>query len=773
MGYGWTRWRVIGGILLAVGCAAVARPGVIPDDARYLEFPDAGLRVALWTAETAADGEQSCYAILGDSAAGGEVLRVARPSHLVRLRGGAFDPLHSIPEVTPALAAGPDTRLCIVQFVTQPLVPYRTALTRAGGTIRHFLPDSAYIVQMDADARERVAALPFVRWVGPYHPAHRLPAGLASAVCARDENLPAAPYNLLLLDRSAAAKRRVAERVEQLGGVVQQRAPRSIRMVATLTGPQLRAVVRLDEIGFVDPWGPLEPDMNLVREITGANYIESVAGYTGVGVRGEVFDAGVLDTHCDFQSNPIVFHTPNCTWSINHGTAVMGIAFGDGTCNPNARGMLPDGQPIYACWSEVADRATHTLELVDPAGPYRAVFQTASVGSPRTQYYTTVSAEIDDILFASDLLVTQSLGNSGYADGRPEAWAKNVVSVGGTIHQNTLSLDDDCWCGAASIGPAADGRIKPDFTHFYDDILAPAGACDTCYGQFGGSSAATPIVGGCFGLMFQMWSDGLFGNPVDPQGDVFDNRPHMTTAKALLINTARQYRFTGPAHDLTRVHQGWGLPDLQRLYDGRDGLYIIDETDVLAPLAVAEHTVVAAPGTPALQATLCYADPAGLPSAHFARVNDLTLQVTSPGGVAYYGNVGLRDGNWSVSGGTPDVRDTVECVFIADPAPGVWRIAVRADEINVDAHLETPALDADYALVVSGVSAPAVPGDCDGNGLLDAGDIAMVMDCIGGPGVVVDDACTCAAIDADDDADLIDISALQVVFSAAGGVTAP
>jgi hypothetical protein len=510
----------------------------------------------------------------------------------------------------------------------------------------------------------------------------------------------------------------------------------------------------------------MEPDMNIVREITGANYLEQELGYTGQGVRGEVFDTGVLATHCDFQSNPIAFHTPNGT-SLFHGTATMGIAFGDGTCNPAARGMLPDGSPIFAAFSAVSNRYQHTTELVDPLGPYRAVFQTSSVGSPRTTSYTTVSAEMDLILFDHDLIISQSLSNSGWAEGRPEAWAKNIVSIGGVNHYDTLTTVDDCWCGSASTGPASDGRIKPDLVHFYDNVLAPSSSCNTCYGLFGGTSAATPIVAGCFGLYFQMWGHGVFGNLTDPSGDIFENRSHMTTAKAVLINTARQYPFSGPLHDLSRYNQGWGLPDLRNLYDLRQKLLVVDEDRLLTVFEVAQYQVIVAAGEPALKVTMTYADPPGLPYSAVHRINDLTLKVTSPSGVVYYGNHGLLDGNWSAPGGSPDTIDTVENVFVLSPEAGAWTVEVRADEVNADGHPETPAWDADFALVVSGVTVPPpVPGDCDGNETVDLGDFTTFVGCLAGPGSgPVDATCTCADMDEDDDVDLTDFALFQASFT--------
>ena len=84
------------------------------------------------------------------------------------------------------------------------------------------------------------------------------------------------------------------------------------------------------------------------------------------------------------------------------------------------------------------------------------------------------------------------------------------------------------------------------------------------------------------------------------------------------------------------------------------------------------------------------------------RINDLTLKVTSPSAVVYWGNNGLLEGNWSVAGGAANTIDTVENVFIQNPEAGVWTVEVIASEINEDGHVETPELDADFALVVSG-----------------------------------------------------------------------
>ena len=46
-----------------------------------------------------------------------------------------------------------------------------------------------------------------------------------------------------------------------------------------------------------------------------------------------------------------------------------------------------------------------------------------------------------------------------------------MISGGAINHYDTIDKSDNCWCYGASIGPATDGRIKPTFAFFYDDIF--------------------------------------------------------------------------------------------------------------------------------------------------------------------------------------------------------------------------------------------------------------------------------------------------------------
>jgi hypothetical protein len=638
----------------------------------------------------------------------GSILREARASYELGLRYAHFDPLERVPAVESILSADESTHLFIVQFHTQPLVAFQEEITRLGGQVRHYMAQFAYLVEMDEVVLEQVSALPYVRWIGAYHPAYRLDEATLQNLRNLGVNTPAIRYNIQVLD--VPQKAIIVDRIRALGARIDNYDAGKMLVEATLNGEQLVQVARFDEVNFIDVWSPYEADMDIVREIGGANYLENMTGFTGEDVRGEIFDGGCQFDHQEFQVNPIIGHGPHSIDS--HGTACMGVNFATGVV-PQARGLLPDGQGIFADYSYWGlsgnNRYVCASELVDPGGPYQAVFQTASVSVARTTQYTTVSAEGDWITFDFNLVACQSQSNAGTQMSRPYAWSKNYVSGGALYHYNTIDRSDDMWSYGASIGPASDGRIGVTFTHFYDQVYTTYTTSTTGYGPFSGTSNATPCIAGHFGLFFQMWDAGIFGNDYNPTGSVFENRCWSTTAKAMIIATAYQYPFTGLYHDKTRTHQGWGMPDVQNLYDYRNNFYIRDEVDVLLPLEVHTHEVTVEAGMPELKVVMVYLDPPGNPAVQSQhRINDLTLKVTSPSNTEYWGNNGLYEGIWSVPGGNADIKNTEEAVFIENPEAGLWTIEVQGNEIIQDSHIETAEIDADYALVVKGIPAPVL-----------------------------------------------------------------
>lgn len=651
-----------------------------------------GVVVGFWR-----EGSTTRHAISRD---GTVVDRTTATESIVRLKAGNFDPLESTPRVSENLPTGTGNEIRIVQFKSQPLPGYLDEIRNLGGDVYDTLAPNAVLVRLSSEETTAVAQLGYVRWIGDFESTYRLDPALVAQL---DNNtLKTRRYNIWCFERGPAMQQAVADRVNLLGGSVDQTIPQGFMLSATLSPVQLAQILTMNEVCYVDGWSEPEPDMDLVRANYGANFIETTLGFNGQGVRAEVMDGGLRTTHQAWTNPPLVHAPSNVVDS--HGTSTFGINFGNGAANAAGKGLLPNAQGVIARYNAMSggNRYTHTAQLL--ASPYFCVYQSNSWGDALTTQYTTISAQMDDILFLNDITILNSQSNAGSQNSRPQAWAKNVTSIGAFRHFNTASTTDDRWQSGASIGPAADGRYKPELCHYYDSVLCPTSSSDTAYTSgFGGTSAATPITAGHFGLFFQMWHKGVFGNPAHLT-TVFDNRPKATLAKAIMINTANQYPLPAP-FDITRFVQGWGAVSLNNLHGIRNNWFWINETDTLTNLQTATHKVLVGSGTPALRFTMIYTDPQGSPGAGVARKNNLSLKVTAPNGTTFWwGNSGMTTSNWTASGGTEDNINTVENVFIQNPTAGVYTVQVIGTDINTDARLETSGtIDADFALVGSGV----------------------------------------------------------------------
>ena len=618
----------------------------------------------------------------------------------LRLRDAAPEPGMAMPEPARGFAGGGDGRLFIVQFKTVSLPEWRQAVEDAGVEILATLPHHGHIIRLDPTLVPALRTFEFVERVETYHPWYRIGPELRGWIDDRGEIADEMRVRVVAFEWGPEAKGRIAEAAQGLGARIAASWPSGHVLELWVTPDQLRQIAGHDDVMSIDRWTPPSSDMDLVREDAGVDFVEANLGYCGQGVRGEVMDSGFQLDHPDFDG--ILEHgTTNVS---SHGTSTYGIVFGngdrDGDGNAKGTGHMPCAeQGIAADYGFLTDRFAHTQELKQP--PYEASFQTNSWGASQTTEYTSDSFEMDDIVWRLDIAILNSQSNTGNQTSRPQAWGKNVISVGGIRHYDTLDTADDAWAGGASIGPAADGRIKPDINYWYDSIYTTTTGSGYTTG-FGGTSAATPESAGVLGVMLQMWSENLW--ETDPEGaSVFERQPHFSTLKALLINHAQQYDFVGNGADLSRFKQGWGRPSAKVAFERAENSLVVDEDVALELNDTATYHVDVLAGESELKVTMVYPDPPGTTSASLHRINDVDLTVTSPSLTVYRGNVGLEDGTESAAGGSADGLNTVENVFVVNPEPGAWTIEVEAVEINQDAYLDTPSTDdVTFALIATG-----------------------------------------------------------------------
>jgi len=626
----------------------------------------------------------------------------------IDLRFAKFDPLTSPVEMPEVLRLQSGQQMRIVQFEGVPTQADRDAIQALGGKVIGYLPVNAYVVRIGQSQLTALQAHETVRWVGGYHPAFRMDPQLIKLEQWANE----APvrYNIVVADKHND-KPSLGNKIKAIGGKIDNEQPGSILFTVTLTGEQLLATAGFDEVLWIDRWSAPEEDMDNARIQGGGNYVESQGGYTGTGVNAHIYE-GIEASHPDFTGGATAVRSS--ATAQTHGHATGGIVFGNGTSNPAVRGMAPDAGKFYTNYSTVSTSRWQVFS--DLVNIHNVSHTTASWGNTRTFFYTSISADADDITFDHDLAWTQSQSNAGNQDSRPQAWAKNIFSIGGVNHGNNSSASDDSWQnGNASIGPASDGRIKPTMCAYYDNIGTSDRSGSAGYSSnnwtssFGGTSGATPIVAGHDVLALEMFTDevspgvGLFGNALRvPGGTTHQNRPHFPTLKGLMVVNAAQYSFNAGSSDNRREHQGWGFPNLQNMYDNRQKTYIVDETAILNQGQTHVHSITVAGGEPYLKVCLNWNEPAGNPSASQQLINNLSLRLTSPGGTVYWGNNGLNSGVWSSAGGSEDTINSIENVFVQNPQAGVWLAEVIGSAIVADNHVETPQVDADYGLVAVG-----------------------------------------------------------------------
>ena len=346
--------------------------------------------------------------------------------------------------------------------------------------------------------------------------------------------------------------------------------------------------------------------------------------------------------------------------------------------------------------------------------------------------------------------------------------AKNVITVGGADNVQPFGGYDECGLGDAdaenanvipyfsSRGPCADGRLKPDLvapcTHVSGGVVQAAdpgalGTADACYNadsicagiyndnfyppnqQFytasdGTSQSAPAIAGGC-ALARQYFVNHFYLPP----------SPAMT--KAFLMNSARYLTGSGAGDTLWSDAQGMGEMDLGAAFDGTPRLLrdeLVGDTFTASGQSRTFTGFVADTNLP-FRVTVAWTDAPGSTTGA-AYNNDLDLTVTI-GGTNYLGNV--FSGAWSVPGGSADVADNVESVFLPAGVAGACTVTVAATSINsVGVPNGSNGLTQDFALVVDNAvgtgppvialmgAALAAENCLPTNGVIDPGETVTV-----------------------------------------------
>jgi hypothetical protein len=591
--------------------------------------------------------------------------------------------------------------------------------------------------------------------------------------------------NVVPWSKTSAGFQQVCKAVVSLDGqVVQGPSTPSTNVVdAWIDASNLTPLAENPAVSWIQPaLNSTQETMANVRSVTGVEAQHGDLGdgdASGQGVKGMVVAAdGVDENHPELNSSVIEYHDRyrslggDCNVddiddddkvfddTMEHGTMAFGALHTDGSDGfdfdgdpGDIRGMAPDASSVVV-EKERLQRLPQALQESEDHGisfaTYSWIYNEANEYAPLPGY-TVASMESDLVVSEADISVYQSIGNDGPGHAASVGTAKNVITVGGLFHNDNRDTSDDRWLdpnridvdtqdSEASTGPTLDGRVKPDLIGPFNMIWTAESdkyERDSTEKRYGGTSVSTPTIAGAGAILEQLYDEGTW---INGTSEATDGTPMPSLVKALLINSAEtlelpvdpdQHAGEHVDPDNTRHFQGWGQPNVTTLEKNGQDVFTVNETVnmVTGSRYTVDYNVP--DGTDELFVTLAWTDTPTPPTQEFlqdrgapALVNDLDLEVESPGGTTYMGNGGLmtdakndpidNDDTDAVGYTTSDADrvNNVENVFVNVSDTDTWTTTVKATGIDQDARPSTPQIDQPFALVIRPMGQPQ---DSDGS----------------------------------------------------------
>ena len=659
---------------------------------------------------------------LFDDAAKQKVLAsvpAADQRYVVKLKSRFF-----LPEKDKPIRIEAEAKRLFLQFHDHPDEGRRKELASLGVALERYASDYCWYARIPRDSLGAVRRLEYVKGLAEILPADKMPARVyrgSPGVWARNAD-GTATYRVQFVDGTPFEQARDALAAALAGdlgqGVDSSEFSYGNRILAKIRPESVSAVASIDEVEWVCESEPPKIAFNAVAaQRAKVNQVrDGAAPYnlTGNGVIVGEWDEGPVGVHSDFGTRVTVMDSGTVS---THSTHVAGTVMGSGIANTGARGMAcklyaaPGDEDIGALLHSY-DWNNPLTEQTNAASAYPNMrVSTHSWGYVTGWYwdgaawvnagnaadfgdYNADSRDWDQMVRNTGLIVCKAAGNektdgSGATDathdGRKTAptpdwddWydcigtiamAKNIITVGAT-------QDDDTLADFSSIGPADDGRVKPDVVMNGYGVLSTYP--NNTYSSISGTSMATPGVAGACALLVESWRNNNGG--ANPGNDV---------VKAVLAHTAGDLGNAGPDY-----RYGFGIVNADDAVtlvrnDSLDSTNKYIVADSLTNGQTRTYSVIVTAGSP-YWVTLVWMDPQGNPAAANAIINDLDVVLVEPNGTTQHFAWRL-DPTYPQGPATRptaevptlsfNTKDTLEQVTVDSPAAGTWTIQVTGTSI--------------------------------------------------------------------------------------------
>lgn len=598
-----------------------------------------------------------------------------------------------------------------------PITPARRqALREAGVRLAEYMQVNTFLATADNAAIPAAGPAPvnFVRFVAPYQPEWKLDPeiGVRPYVTPERQVLAAqGRVSVTITLHQGEALQPVLNRIAELGDAelhYTEEVGGNTTISVTCGKDGAAKLARLDAVQFIEDGAENTQRSNyadrwiLQSNVTGVFPLYA-NGITGTGQILGHCDGSVNTTHCSFRDtvNPVgpshrkIIDLNGTSGYDQHGThtAATAIGFDPASADTaNVNGVATGAKLTHTSIPSQTEAGVTAMLNTQYADGARV--HTNSWGDDGTTAYTGQCRGIDAHVYTNeDSLVCFAVSNLSTV--RTPENAKNCFGV----NRSTYTPTAENICGTTATGPTNDGRRKPEIMAPGCSIISASGSGTVCTtASLTGTSMACPAVAGVSLLVRQYYADGYYptGAPVPANGF----NPSAALVKATLFNSAVDMSgVTGfPSNQ-----EGWGriLSD-NALYfagDARKAIaYDVRNAQGLSTGGIVDYPVTVTAGQ-SFKAALVWTEPAAAANANPAYINNLDLEVIDPASTLYRGN--NFSGGVSVSGGTADIRNNAEIVFLTAPSAGQWTVRVRATAVNQGTQ--------GYALVITGGVSSAPP----------------------------------------------------------------
>lgn len=345
-----------------------------------------------------------------------------------------------------------------------------------------------------------------------------------------------------------------------------------------------------------------------------------------------------------------------------------------------------------------------------------------------SQAYDAGTRDADPNAAGNQQLITIfAAGNAGPGAGTvgTPGNGKNMTTVGASENQRPVDENgnwtDGCAVGPtgadnamdiigfSSRGPSPGQRVKPEViapgTHITGTRGTPSDGTSVCdaarpvgnatYASSSGTSHSTPAVSGVASLAWWWIANGKGALSFDGGSP---SAPTPSLMKAYLMSHPTYLTGLSGNGNLPTNAQGYGMPNLQAMFS-ETPTFLANETRVLGATGETWTWVGAAvdPSKP-VRIALAWTDAPGAIGTS-PQVNNLDLKVEY-GSSTYLGNV--FNGQWSTTGGSADIRNNYEAVFLPAGSPNAITITVTGFNIAGDGVPGNADLtDQDFSIVCS------------------------------------------------------------------------